>query len=266
MQRRASSRTGFTLIELLVVISIIALLIALLLPALQSARAVARSTLCKSNQRQLGLMLWNYATDFRVFPLGENQSAWQGNKGFTTNWIVALRDHGQVPDRNYLFRSTLDFFKPQISLACPEMISSGASTNPLVAYGLPQGYIASAKMFGGAGGPDASHAVSYLAADEIMQPSETYGLLEQYGYQTGMTRISATENTYGSPNWAVRWAGSKPADRYNLRHPNSSNFLMADGHVQTETGARYIQMAAGASDNTIRRFFTVKNDRPGANV
>jgi prepilin-type N-terminal cleavage/methylation domain-containing protein/prepilin-type processing-associated H-X9-DG protein len=59
--RRASR--GFTLIELLVVISIIALLIAILLPALQSARDTARSSVCLSNMRQLGIMTHTYVAD-----------------------------------------------------------------------------------------------------------------------------------------------------------------------------------------------------------
>src|SRR5690606_37071389 len=54
---------GFTLVELLVVISIIAVLVSLLLPALGRARDVAQDVKCKSNQRQLALMVFLYQND-----------------------------------------------------------------------------------------------------------------------------------------------------------------------------------------------------------
>lgn len=48
-------RHGFSLVELLVAISILSLLISLLLPAVQSARASARSAQCKNNLHQMGV-------------------------------------------------------------------------------------------------------------------------------------------------------------------------------------------------------------------
>lgn len=63
---------GFTLVELLVVISIIALLIAILLPALSQAKEAARVTACLSMQRQYGVALTIYATDWRVYPVNPN--------------------------------------------------------------------------------------------------------------------------------------------------------------------------------------------------
>ncbi len=83
--RRGRRRSGrFTLLELLVVIALIAILASLLLPALNAAKEMAYSTVCKSNMKQLGLAFGNYANDAnRYYPPWTNLYSTYTWKGVT---------------------------------------------------------------------------------------------------------------------------------------------------------------------------------------
>ncbi len=97
MTNTTSSRTAFTLIELLVVISIIALLIAILLPTLRTAREVAKSAACLSNQRQIGIALVTYSVDHRNVLVAANYRAQNGG-GSDPRWAHLVSPYSSSPE------------------------------------------------------------------------------------------------------------------------------------------------------------------------
>lgn len=77
---------NFTLIELLVVIAVIAVLAAMLLPALGKARAMGKSIQCISQEKQIMLIILNYANDYKEYLPSH------------TNWTSCLQTAYRQPD------------------------------------------------------------------------------------------------------------------------------------------------------------------------
>jgi prepilin-type N-terminal cleavage/methylation domain-containing protein len=93
MNKEIQNKKGFTLIELLVVISIIALLLSILMPSLQKAKEMARTVVCKNQQRNLYTMMHLYAQDHNGM-LPNNRISGDNDKNEYWTWL--LRDYYNV--------------------------------------------------------------------------------------------------------------------------------------------------------------------------
>jgi prepilin-type N-terminal cleavage/methylation domain-containing protein/prepilin-type processing-associated H-X9-DG protein len=87
-------RKGFTLIELLVVISIIAVLMSIMMPALRRVREQARVTICQSNVKQWGTVLFMYTAENNgSFPMGHTKPGVNLTQAWLNEWPEALRSY-----------------------------------------------------------------------------------------------------------------------------------------------------------------------------
>ena len=111
MRGKLKFAAGFTLIELLVVITILAILMSIMIPSIQKARDVARTVLCSSRMRQVGVLAGSYQADYGYMlahqvtrqgyvPSHLSPPSLRRDVGYS--WTGSLIVSGYVPDNELL--------------------------------------------------------------------------------------------------------------------------------------------------------------------
>ncbi len=233
MKRHEKFR-AFTLVELLVVVAIIALLIAILLPALNKAKDAAKTVVCMSNLKQLGLTFNLYAQDYRnhVTPIrDENQNPPLAPNYDRDNWDQQLYNYSKSVD---LFRDPSDHLvdeRPGWVQGVYEMVDgSRQHIKGVRSYGTPfrsWGWRTDTIWGDGAG------ATTGRRFDAIATPAQSM-LITCYvtrrnalGNHSGTFIINALYLT-GPDTTGSGFMQDQPV--HNGQTEN--NFLMADGHTE----------------------------------
>ncbi|MCM8529948.1 MAG: type II secretion system GspH family protein [Lentisphaeraceae bacterium] len=208
----------FTLIELLVTIAIIGVLLTILLPSIRQAREKAKTVVCKSNQRQIGVAFTIWSSEYDGWTLG---SGWFKPKA--NNHVASL-----TPYTNESGETTNEKFNGLYH--CPnltrEILANTNSENyPSTSYAISNW--STGWKSGTTGTPYwGQHGI--IKATQIMSPSRKVHFMDHTGFQiSSWTFNPQTTSSSGHP---TRW--HEP--RKGLY--GKANILWFDNHVSTEPG------------------------------
>ncbi len=262
----------FTLIELLVVIAIIAILAGMLLPALNRARATARTAACQANIKQVGMVIFSYAHDSQDIIVPASRKASDSDRYLSRGFPIPPGAINHIPWTWWTIsyfgvdscipKSDGDYQYARIShkwangiMHCPAITKSPVPAGAKdyfyissISYGMP--------AFIG-GGPD------YNAdGRNIKKFPSKFGRLKRPSSRALLTdsvKSELADRTHDltSPEtqgWYLVASGNDPGKTYmsTQRHNGKTNITFADGHVENVArGIVYQELAKGYRDGVM---------------
>lgn len=214
----------FTLIELLVVIAIIGILAALLLPALRMAKEMGYMAVCKSNQKQVGLLFALYQNDNNMLLMGAGPVVGGDYKEWGS-FVDGLDDNG-MPD------GYLNMKEPYKDLMhCSKNSKMSSSRNSFAMYGESGGKGRSGAFERGGIMKKDSNQFTWFIIEKIPKPS-SFLLI---GCSLGCLDPSQPWHKRGAVSFGRLSVDSTPPNNTFsglwLSHLKQCNGMFADGHV-----------------------------------
>jgi len=231
---------GFTLIELLVVISIIALLLAILMPALQRVKEQAKDVACRSNLKQVGLIIYLYLQDNNFTMANCHQYAPHSdtkcNEYFWRHPDHSFYRHDE--DDSYWGVAYSDYVKDTDVFGCPSFKSAAEliATDKLYGYDVKLFYDSAYALNGWLDRENVNsirdQAKVFLTHDHV-EPRIENGTRDML-YNDGPGTMNLTHYRTGSrQNWyrGIFRHNMRSAD--DFRTGGSLNILWLDTHVSS---------------------------------
>lgn len=245
---------AFTLVELLVVISIIAILIALLLPALSQAKALARTTVCLSNKRQIALAMFGYTNDWQFVAPGGGIICPSDSAG--ANWY-----HFYLAKAGSAQYSAVAYLGSNKVVSCPEGNKEAWDNG---AYGAYRGIDTKSNYdsefcFASTPWPPTETSGTYrgIRLNKIPRPAEVMLYACTFKMNDAGTTKFGTGSTIFDPTATGPGGGGRAA--VWLVHQNSTAGVFADSHAETVDepglGELYNGTAVNGSVQGIRQWY-----------
>ena len=210
-QQEDIMRHRFTLIELLIVISIIAILAGMLLPALNKAKEKARNITCVNNLKQIGLLIENYAPDYKDY-----LPKYYNGGTDKEHWYDKLANHGNIKKNA---KSSSKFY-PGNYESYPFMRCPSAK---LVFWAINSGFVPDKRSYGM--NFQAFESSSNRIGKE-KRPSQLVFCVDEWGSFSGFNICYIPSNTR-----KIRGTSNTTDWLVSDNHFGGPNILWLDGHV-----------------------------------